>query len=151
MAKIKILDVYTQPKERGKYGVKTRMYAWPKGESVAQNLIFGRFTRPRDAIRAALPEIGEKLGVRLPKAVWSQTAGCGCGCSPGFVIDARLGYDIFVDYEVVEADELTPEQEAEAVSRYEQISADPTLGPVLLGDRRLQETEAEARAAYGDR
>jgi hypothetical protein len=43
------------------------------------------FKQWRKGAVAALAESG--LGVDTTKMGWDQQAGCGCGCSPGFVLD----------------------------------------------------------------
>ena len=64
-----------------------RVYIWPRGENVLDNLM-NRFDRPYEAYRELLPRIFEAAGVDVnAKARWSQTAGCSCGCSPGFIIE----------------------------------------------------------------
>ncbi|MCA1800259.1 MAG: hypothetical protein LC650_03105 [Actinobacteria bacterium] len=49
--------------------------------------------------RAVIPKVLEQLGVTSEhvKAGFSQKAGCACGCSPGFVLDAHWGQEVFVD------------------------------------------------------
>ena len=81
---------------------KPRVYFWPKGETILEN--FGnRRDRPINEYRKLLPEVmriaglGEKM-----RCNWSQKAGCSCGCSPGFIMDARMyggGDDLHVDIE----------------------------------------------------
>lgn len=81
---------------------KTRIFFWPEGESVFENLD-ARHTRPSTAWRKLIPAVCEKLGVD-PKRVnahWSSKAGCSmCPCSPGFVIDGWVdglgGHDVHV-------------------------------------------------------
>ena len=65
----------------------------------------GRYNRPYKEYRALLPEVLEQLGLPTDtKAVWSQKAGCRCGCSPGFILQfpskGKL-VDVYVDYVVV--------------------------------------------------
>jgi hypothetical protein len=68
---------------------KTRIYFWPKGETIMDNL-FNRRSRPFNEYRKLLPAVFAAAGVedtsRL-SARWSQRAGCGCGCSPGFIVE----------------------------------------------------------------
>lgn len=40
-------------------------------------------------------------GVRPQDLTWSKTAGCSCGCSPGFVSRTKLPKTVYVDYKVV--------------------------------------------------
>lgn len=72
--------------EHGRFP-KSRIYIWPQGESVLDNLV-NRCGRPHQLYRReVLPQLFDKLG--LPKDFkvnWSQHAGCSmCPCSPGFV------------------------------------------------------------------
>jgi hypothetical protein len=77
-----------------KFGTKARIYIWPKGENVIDN-ISNRFSRPSAAYKEeVLPKLDLPKGVKVR---WSQKAGCSCGCSPGFIVDAKLGYDIHVE------------------------------------------------------
>lgn len=64
---------------------KARIYVSPKGETVLENVLGGRYTRPHQAYRAlVLPLIRELYGQDI-KLTWSQRAGCSCPCSPGFI------------------------------------------------------------------
>jgi Ni,Fe-hydrogenase I small subunit len=45
-----------------------------------------------------IPTVLEKSN--LPpdtKVIWSRKAGCGCGCSPGFLVTGNMGLEINVD------------------------------------------------------
>jgi hypothetical protein len=88
---------------RDEWDIKTRVYCSPAGETVMENFMGGRFNRPhselRDVVRRALRMLEVPEGTRIS---WSQRAGCSCPCSPGFIVDARLHYDIFITYRVVE-------------------------------------------------
>ena len=90
---------------------KSRLYIFEKNENLIDNLS-GRFNRPYTLYRKLLPDIYKhminypKLNFknRFPKitkdiftqANWSQTAGCRCGCSPGFIMKNFDNYEIFV-------------------------------------------------------
>lgn len=99
------------------YDSKPRCYVFPKGE----NVIVGRHNRPTDLYRReVVPAVTEKLAAYLNvsassiKLNWSRTAGCSCGCSPGYIVTAStLGhkpFDIFVDVEAADdAAAVTPE------------------------------------------
>ena len=92
----------------GRRHSRTRVYFFPKGENVLENLMH-RFSRPSKAYKQLLVEVLEKANLpyitdikaMAKKTVWSQRAGCQCGCSPGFVINGGWSYgrDIFVDVE----------------------------------------------------
>lgn len=72
----------------------TRIYFWPE-ESALENLE-NRRTRPYTTYKEFIPGVLEKAQMGPFRffhdvtARWSQKAGCGCGCSPGFILDGRL-------------------------------------------------------------
>ena len=67
---------------------KPRVYVHVKGENVMENLVLRR-ARPYDFYREhVLPRLRETYGLSSETKIrWSQKAGCGCGCSPGFIIE----------------------------------------------------------------
>ncbi len=82
------------------YDAKSRVYIFLEGETIFENLQERR-SRPhglyRGLVLAAHPELA---GMR-----WSQTAGCGCGCSPGFIVNHTMRVDGQpVDYFITVAD-----------------------------------------------
>ena len=83
---------------------KDRLYIWLDRESVLDHLT-SRWNKPVKEFRKALPTILEALGMDpTTKATWNQKGGCGCGCSPGFILDSHSGQygygrDIFVTLE----------------------------------------------------
>jgi hypothetical protein len=122
------------------YNSKPRLYVFVEGENILENLAF-RTNRPSRLYRTILKEAFRRLG--LPedtKAHWSQKAGCGCGCSPGFVLDIsqNWGYsggdrkDYFVTVtspaDITDA-KVVPSAEAmdEAASRLSQLEAQGVL------------------------
>lgn len=65
-----------------------RVYVFPHGESVMEQL-FERHSRPYRLYRKeVLPQVWEQLGIdpASVKVRWDQYAGCSCPCSPGFVV-----------------------------------------------------------------
>lgn len=47
--------------------------------------------------KEVLPTVLQKAKLPLDtKVVWSDKAGCSCGCSPGFLITGQKGFDIYV-------------------------------------------------------
>ena len=92
--KVTRVDVRT-----GEFGKKTRVYVFPKGENLMENLM-NRKTRPYTTYKKeVLPEVFRAMGLPADtKARWSQYAGCSCPCSPGFVLDL-VGKEVFVDVE----------------------------------------------------
>ena len=73
---------------------KSRVYFLPD-ETIGENLE-NRRGRPYNEYRKMLPKVFKKAGIPEVKANWRQTAGCSCGCSPGFILEHE-GVDIFVD------------------------------------------------------
>jgi len=75
---------------------KTRMYVRPEKESFWENFV-NRRSRPSKLYRTILPEAIRQA--ELPegtKAMWSQKAGCSCGCCPGFVLTCEQPYEVYV-------------------------------------------------------
>lgn len=70
---------------------KARIYVWPKGESVLENLQNRRSRPIRTYRQALLPALAIETGIPMkeldPSLKWSQKAGCKCGCSPGFILN----------------------------------------------------------------
>ena len=80
---------------------KARIYIFPKGETLLDNLE-NRRSRPYNLYRKqVIPTVLKAMG--LPedtKVRWSQYAGCSmCPCSPGFIIDSERGTEVFVNVE----------------------------------------------------
>ncbi len=81
---------------------KPRAYIFEQGESILDNLARRRCRPPVDIYRVALKRGLEQLGENNPgaasTAVWSQKAGCSCGCSPGFILDTTPSMnEYFID------------------------------------------------------
>lgn len=92
-----IAEIEHKPERRYQRNTKTRIYVWPKGETLIENLE-NRKSRPYDLFRKqVIPTVLAQLGVDASTKIrWSQYAGCSCPCSPGFVLDKRLGKDVHV-------------------------------------------------------
>ena len=76
---------------------KARVYVWPQGENVIENLK-NRRSRPYHEWWRLLHPLFEEYGIDPQKVRWSQKAGCSCGCSPGFVDESGvLKGDLHVD------------------------------------------------------
>ena len=77
-----------------------KIYFGIKDENLMDNLL-NRRTRPYNEFRKMLPDVLKAAGLDIdPKNFrWSQKAGCGCGCSPGFVDKEyrMMRKDIYVD------------------------------------------------------
>jgi hypothetical protein len=86
---------------------KSKMFIFLKGENLLQNLA-NRHDRPYKLYKEEIvPLVVKELkaqGIDMEgmKVLWSQRAGCSCGCSPGFIIPQLHGYEIYVDVEVIE-------------------------------------------------
>jgi hypothetical protein len=63
-----------------------RVYVWPVGESLIDNLI-NRRSRPIKLFRGLALQGLKESGIEVQKMRWSQYAGCTCPCSPGFILD----------------------------------------------------------------
>ena len=94
---------------------KARLYIFESGETVLENLQ-NRHDRPRTEYRKLLPEIFLKLNNPPRKdfsfedftknVTWSQTAGCACGCSPGFIFKNIDYLEFFVDVKTTKSAKL---------------------------------------------
>lgn len=87
------LKVRTQTHTDKRYH-HSRIYFLINGESLVENLL-NRRSRPTKLYRRLLNKVYTQLreqGEILPQdqnpqdVKWSQTAGCSCGCSPGFIM-----------------------------------------------------------------
>lgn len=71
-----------------------RIFFLHRDESIGENVIFRR-SRPVAEYQKLLPEILKSVHLD-PETLctWSQTAGCSCGCTPGFIMTAKGRWDI---------------------------------------------------------
>lgn len=87
-AEIMIIERYSNY-ERG-WNKAPRMYVSTDQEFSVLEDLMNRRNRPyafwRKSVRKALAGIN----IDLSKMAWSQTAGCSCPCSPGFVLDSQF-------------------------------------------------------------
>lgn len=116
MANVKILNVRKHMRVREKRAMafcsKPRIYVFVKNFNVLHDLFVERNDKPHAELRPLLKEALAQVGISADKLSfsWSKTAGCACGCSPGFVISGHIPsnaddyYDIFIDYEYVGED-----------------------------------------------
>jgi hypothetical protein len=84
----------TRDRRNEPYRYKNKLYIWPEGESIMENL-FSRHDRPskvwkEEIIPAVLDQIREEDEkvyniMKEDKWGWRQKCGCSCPCSPGFV------------------------------------------------------------------
>lgn len=100
MSEIKIVEAharqesYRQAYEHPRRNGRVTVYVTPQGESIMEQFLAGRHTRPYKAWKPVVKDFLVKfLGFNEDiKVSWSQTAGCTCPCSPGFVIKESDGY-----------------------------------------------------------
>jgi hypothetical protein len=75
---------------------RVKLFVFHRNETILENLML-RHRRPSDLYRKeVLPKVFKKLKLDPSRITWSQKAGCSCGCSPGFILNAdpsKLGYD----------------------------------------------------------
>lgn len=97
---MRVTDIKVKRRDVTERYAKTRIYVFPKGETILENLE-NRNQRPYNVYRKeVIPAVLEHLGTPGAKVAWSQYAGCSCPCSPGFVIkEGDWCRDIFVTVE----------------------------------------------------
>lgn len=80
-----------------------RVHVFTKGESILENLQ-NRRQRPHTVYKKeVIPAVLAAMGLPADTKVrWSQKAGCTCGCSPGFIVDAVRGVTAYVTVEATE-------------------------------------------------
>jgi len=111
--------------QRDERRYKTRAYVWFDGETVLDNFV-GRFSRPVPLMRLALKQALADLGIDAVKATWNQRAGCSCGCSPAFVLDEALGFDLHISF-TADQPAIDPAKADVAAARAQAIAKDPTM------------------------
>jgi hypothetical protein len=96
---------------------------------------FAIIGRVKNAIKKSdKPELASEFMTEATS--WSQRAGCGCGCSPGFLVNKGFSYgkEIYVDVEGAGL-EAAVRNDSEAVAmvnaRVMSIGNDPTLTALL--------------------
>jgi hypothetical protein len=91
-------------------------------ENMLEN--FGnRVARPTDLYKTFLPKVRQELGIpESTRFVWSQRAGCRCGCSPGFVCKELRGQDVWVTLTGAPKTSGDPDAEALAEMRKEGLA-----------------------------
>ena len=83
------------------YSKQTRIYVWPKGETIMQNLMNRKQREHTVYKKEVIPGVLEAMGLPTDTKVrWSQYAGCSCPCSPGFIVDGDSRRDVHVTVEV---------------------------------------------------
>lgn len=94
IVKVTAKQEYLHQRKGEPYRWRSKMYIWPEGETVLDNL-FNRRNRPAKVWQEqVIPVILEKLKETNPEVYevikdqkwgWRQKCGCTCPCSPGFV------------------------------------------------------------------
>lgn len=79
------------------YSQAPRMYVRVADETILDNLA-NRKRRPYNVYKTLIHSSGLKSVIDISKLSWSQTAGCSCPCSPGFILNHQ---NIEVDGEVL--------------------------------------------------
>lgn len=96
---------------------KARIHFWLEGQTILENF-FNRGNEPHALVKPfILPMALKAMG--LPedtKATWSRTAGCRCGCSPAFIVEAPnpKGFTFYVTVALTES--VVAEEVADAVA-----------------------------------
>lgn len=92
--KVEVSDIRFERKA-GVNARKSRIYIWPEGETLLQNLENRRNRPVGEWKRKVIPEILRQAGLPADtKVSFSQKCGCRCGCSPGFYIKDHWGKKI---------------------------------------------------------
>ena len=127
------------------------VYFSHEGENVLEN--FGnRVARPSDLYKTFLPAVIGAADLPLDtRFVWSQKAGCPCGCSPGFVCRELRGYDVWVSLKGAPNTSNDPdalalaEMRKEGLARQlhnEQIAAKMLTPPISEDEKYVEQLEA---------
>lgn len=97
---------------------KARIYFGLDGWSILDNL-FNRGNEPHAIVKPFIvPMALEAMGMAPDtKATWNRKAGCSCGCSPAFVVDApnEKGYDVWVSVSLTDG-VVAKKEETDAVA-----------------------------------
>lgn len=81
--------VRAQAQKKGTRNGRARIYILREGKPVAPDRAFIR------EARKTVTEVLEMWGLTDGRVYgWRRTAGCRCGCSPGFIAD--LPFDVFI-------------------------------------------------------
>lgn len=103
-----VVEIHASPDREVRRARTPRIYVDPQGESVMENFMGGRFTRPHQALKGMVEVIAKATFGESATVKWSQKAGCSCPCSPGFVVRGvpavRWGTvtDLHVSFKVAE-------------------------------------------------
>lgn len=139
-----VTNVTMRNKDRDDRSSRMKVFLFPKGENVLENLERRR-NRPVDEWRGLLPEALTRAGFTdveetARTAKWSQKAGCSCGCSPGFLLGRSSHQDLYVDFVDVTS---------EALRALQVVTKDARLRAVLeaVDPKALEQCRAAVLAA----
>jgi len=78
---------------------KTRVYVvW--ADTPTMELLYNATDSYRRRARREVLRAARMDGIDITGARWSRKAGCSCGCSPGFILAADKGKDIWIEASV---------------------------------------------------
>ncbi len=77
---------------------KTRIYIFEEGENTIRDQVGDDLRSAQQIYKIMLEQLLIQEGVIENKNQlrWSSTAGCSCGCSPGFIVNGSYGKEVFV-------------------------------------------------------
>lgn len=91
---LKVTELITKGRQ---YSARGRVqpsiiYIWPKGETLLENLQNRRSRPIKEWRKEVIPQVLAQAGLPAnTKVSFRQKAGCPCGCSPGWILDAPWG------------------------------------------------------------
>jgi len=86
---VKISEIHLRRRDRSEKAKKPRIYLFAENYNPIEDMKSGeRWNKPHLQIKPLLAEVFRRLGHEIVgwTFTWNQKAGCGCGCSPGFVV-----------------------------------------------------------------
>ena len=99
------LNVRYEDRKGEPYRYANKLYIWPEGETIMENL-YNRRNRPSKVWQEeVIPVVMEAMKEQFPAAYeslkdekwgWRQKCGCSCPCSPGFVGQKQHGRTVAV-------------------------------------------------------
>ena len=78
---------------------RSRIYMFPKNESMMENLK-KRYNRPVKFWKKIAENVLDTFLYHDKRMIFSQNAGCTCGCSPGFICKANSYHEFFITYSI---------------------------------------------------
>lgn len=90
-ATVEVTEIKVIADEVGARARKPRVYVWPEDFNPLEDMASGRrWARPERAYApmvAAIVDVIRDVPAGTTRLRWSQTAGCSCKCSPGFIVE----------------------------------------------------------------